>query len=124
MKQPDRDNEQLGIILRYCDRLAMSVERFGHTYEAFCADISYQDSASLCLIQIGEAVNRLSDEFKNHSKEIPWHKIYGMRCHLVHGYEAFDAEIAWDAIETHIPPLRIFCEKHYDFFGLDGEGRV
>ena len=113
MRQAERDNDQLGIILRYCARIDAAVERFGHSYETFAQDIPYQDSCSLCIIQIGEAVHRLSDEFKRAHPEMDWRRIYGMRCHLVHGYEAFDAEIAWDALETCIPPLRAFCEEHY-----------
>ena len=91
MRQADRDNDQLGIILRYCNRLDESLKRFGNSYAIFQEDIPFQDSCSLCLIQIGEAVNRLSDEFKELHPEIEWQRIYGMRCHLVHGYEMFDA---------------------------------
>ena len=112
MRQAERDVEQLHIILRYCERLSMASERFGGSYQAFCEDTVFQDSCSLCIIQIGEAVNRLSDEFTEAHPEIDWHRIYGMRCHLVHGYEMFDPEIVWDAIERCIPPLRTFCEQH------------
>lgn len=114
MDQVERDNDQLGVILHYCDRLNASVKRFGGTYEEFLADISFQDSCSLCLIQIGEAVYRLSEGFKSRYPQIEWRRIYGMRCHLVHGYQMFDAEIAWDAIENGIPPLREFCEEHFN----------
>ena len=112
MRQAERDLDQLAVILRYCNRLDEAVSRFGANYDVFESDTVYQDSCSLCIIQIGEAVNRLSDGFKSMHPEIEWSRIYGMRCHLVHGYEAFDAEIAWDAIESHIPPLRSFCETH------------
>lgn len=55
MRQADRDNDQLGIILRYCNRLDESLKRFGNSYAIFQEDIPFQDSCSLCLIQIGEA---------------------------------------------------------------------
>lgn len=113
MRQVERDNDQLGVIIRYCERLAASLDRFGRSYGCFCGDIPFQDSCSLCLIQIGEAVGRLSDEFKVAHPQIEWRRIYGMRCHLVHGYEMFDAEIAWDAIENEVPPLEAFCREHY-----------
>lgn len=113
MLQSERDNEQLGVILKYCDRMREAIDRFGDDYEAFESDVPFQDSCSLCLIQIGEAVNRLSDEFRNDHPEIAWSRIYGMRCHLVHGYETFDSEIAWDAITNHVPPLESFCEEHF-----------
>lgn len=112
MKQAERDQDQLSIIVRYCERLEEAIARFGKSYDAFDADSVYQDSCSLCIIQIGEAVNRLSGEFKAAHPEIEWARIYGMRCHLVHGYESFDTEIAWDAIENYLPPLKSFCESH------------
>ncbi len=113
MDRNERDNEQLGIIIRYCDRLNSSKAHFGNDFKAFVESEPYQDSCSLCLIQIGEAVNRLSTEFRDGHPQIEWSKIYGMRCHLVHGYEMFDAEIAWDAIENYIPSLREFCEERF-----------
>ena len=111
MKQAERDLDQLFAILRYCDRLDQAIARFGPSFDAFESDTVFQDSCSLCIIQIGEAANRLSDGFIAAHPEIEWSRIYGMRCHLVHGYEMFDAEIVWDAIERCIPPLRAFCEQ-------------
>ncbi len=109
MKQTERDRDQLEVILNYCERLDVALNRFGRNFESFSTDIPFQDSCSLCLIQIGEAVGRLSDEFKQAHDSIDWRRIYGMRCHLVHGYNMFDAEIAWDAIERFIPDLKEFC---------------
>ena len=111
MRQSNRDADQLHVILRYCLRLEEAVSRFGDSFEVFESDTVFQDSCSLCIIQIGEAVNRLSDEFKAEHPEVEWSRVYGMRCHLVHGYDMFDAEIAWDAIQRCIPPLREFCEQ-------------
>ena len=113
MDQSERDNDQLGIIIRYCDRLNVSRSHFGSTFEVFSASEPFQDSCSLCLIQIGEAVNRLSNEFQENHPQIEWSKIYGMRCRLVHGYDMFDAEIAWDAMENYIPSLREFCVERF-----------
>ena len=113
MDQQERDNDQLGIILRYCERLDSARNHFGNSFEKFLEETPYQDSCSLCLIQIGEAVNRLSAEFCQSHPEIAWSKIYGMRCHLVHGYEMFDAEIDRDAIQNYIPELREFCEQNF-----------
>jgi uncharacterized protein with HEPN domain len=113
MKLAERDNEQLGVIIVYCERLHSSVARFGDSFEAFQNDEQYQDSVSLCLIQIGEAVNRLSNEFRKLNADIDWRRIYGMRCHLVYGYGMFDAEIAWDAVKNEIPKLDDFCRARF-----------
>ena len=112
MRQAERDEEQLKVIFRYCCRADSILERFESSYESFLVDEVFQDSCSLCLIQIGEAVNRLSEEFKLTHPEIPWSRIYGMRCHLVHGYDAFDSEIVWDALANEVPTVKAFCKKH------------
>lgn len=111
MDVAERDNDQLALILRFCARIESAIEYFGRSYDTFCKIEPYQDSCSLCLIQIGEAVNRLSEGFKQQHPQIEWAKIYGMRNHLVHGYEMFDPEIAWDAMENYIPALQAFCEE-------------
>ena len=113
MSPEERDNEQLGVILHYCNRLQAALSYFGNDEAAFADNSVFQDSCALCLIQVGEAVNRISDTFKDENPQIEWRKIYGMRCHLVHGYNMFDAEIAWDAIEKCIPPLQAFCEERF-----------
>lgn len=114
MDQHERDNYQLGTIIRYCDRLNLAKKHFGNSYAQFVESEPFQDSCSLCLIQIGEAVNRLSDSFRAEHPEIEWAKIYGMRNHLVHAYEIFDAEIAWDAIENYLPGLYEFCKERFE----------
>ena len=58
MRQAERGIEQLHVILRYCERLSAASERFGNSYQAFCEDVVFQDSCSLCIIQMGEAASR------------------------------------------------------------------
>lgn len=63
-------------------------------------------SAILKAIEIiGEAASRLSGETKEAHPEIEWHKIIGMRHHLVHGYSEIDNELVWKAIQEDIPAL-------------------
>lgn len=113
MTPHERDNEQLGIILRYCKRMDEALALLGDGFEAFEGNPVLQDSCSLCLMQIGEAVNRLSGDFRKSNPQIEWTQIHGLRCRYVHGDEMFDAEIVWDAIENEIPPLHAFCEERF-----------
>lgn len=111
MLQADRDAEQLRLIVDYCNRLDHTLEFFGDDEDRFFEQTPFQDSCALGLIQIGESVNRLSDDFKDSHPQISWHSIYGMRNHLVHAYGLFDAEICWDALHNDIPALKCFCES-------------
>ena len=52
---------------------------------------------------IGEAVNRLPEDFKNQYQNIDWHKIRGFRNRIVHDYFGIDYQIVWQ-IKEH------FCQ--------------
>lgn len=114
MRRAERDREQILYIREYCLRLIEANEYFGDDRAKFASCSPYQDSCALCLIQIGEAVNKLSDEFKAANMSISWHAVYGMRNHLVHGYHMFDEEIVWDAIHADVPKLLDFCQSILD----------
>ena len=60
----------------------------------------------MCIIQIGELVNRFSDEFLDSHREIPWHAIKAMRNLHAHDYERVDLHIVWDSLTKEIPDLK------------------
>ena len=47
------------------------------TYEAFVEDEKTQDAIMFNLIILGEAANKISDEFQEQHPEIPWSSIIG-----------------------------------------------
>lgn len=54
---------------------------------------------------MGEAVKRLSPEFRSQSPEIPWSAMAGMRDKLIHDYEGVDVERVWLTLQINIPSL-------------------
>lgn len=54
----------------------------------------------------GEAAHKLTAEFRNRHREIPWAKIMGMRHILVHDYFQIDLEIVWAVVEKELPALK------------------
>jgi uncharacterized protein with HEPN domain len=54
---------------------------------------------------MGEAVKRLSPEFRSSRPEIPWSQIAGMRDVLIHGYDRIEFDRVWSAIERALPDL-------------------
>ena len=60
----------------------------------------------MCIIQIGELVNRLSDEFTEEHPEIPWHAMKAMRNLHAHDYERVDLQIVWNTLVEEIPVLQ------------------
>jgi uncharacterized protein with HEPN domain len=63
------------------------------------------DACLINLVNIGEMVNRLSDEFIEAHSSIDWHKIRGLRNIIAHDYFGIDPEEIWSVIKIHIPKL-------------------
>lgn len=62
------------------------------------------------LILIGEAVGRLSDEFKNDRDEIPWRAIAAMRNRLIHQYDTINWSLVWETATGDVPELLVELE--------------
>lgn len=65
---------------------------------------------------IGEAVYKLTNEYKSSHSETPWRMIEKMRHILVHDYFAVDVDIMWLVIEDDIPILKQQIEKYIKEF--------
>ena len=57
------------------------------------------------VIVMGEAVKRLSAEFRSQHSKVPWREIAGMRDILTHHYDRVNLDTLWDVIQTDIPEL-------------------
>lgn len=64
----------------------------GMDKETFLKDIKTQSAILHQLMVIGEAVKRLSQDFRTHYPEIPWELMAGMRDKLIHGYDIVDLD--------------------------------
>ncbi|MGI6691656.1 MAG: DUF86 domain-containing protein [Christensenellales bacterium] len=110
MQTPNHDKNIIEHILRYCNQVETAHRDFQHSKDKFIESTTYQNAISMCILQIGELVGRLTNAFKANHSEIPWHKIRGMRNYVAHKYGAIDFEIVWFASTKSIPDLRSFCE--------------
>lgn len=66
-------------------------------------DLVLLDSIMFRLIQISENSQKLTDEFKDTCKEIPWIAIKGLRNRIVHDYGNVDYSIIFEVIKNEIP---------------------
>jgi len=62
----------------------------GLTFENFTKDSKTVDAVIRNFEIIGEAANRLPEEFKDRYSEIDWHRIRGFRNRIVHDYFGID----------------------------------
>ncbi len=72
------------------------------TYEEFVSNEIIIDAVIRNFEVIGEAANRLPDEFKDKYHEIDWHRIRGFRNRIVHDYAGIDFEIVWRIKDTFL----------------------
>ena len=106
-----KDEKSVKKLIEYCDMMMETVEYFGNDEDIFKSNIFYQNACSFIIMQIGDYVNRLSDEFLDAHPEIPWSEIIGMRIIHAHHYESVIDEIVWETIQNDIPYFRDYLEK-------------
>lgn len=73
--------------------------------ESFLGDAKTQSAVLHQLLILGEAVKRLSLEFRGKHPEVPWALVAGMRDVLIHEYNEVDLEEVWRATKRDVPDL-------------------
>jgi uncharacterized protein with HEPN domain len=71
----------------------------------FLGDAKTQSAVLHQLLIIGEAVKRMSPEFRAAHPEVPWRLIAGTRDKLIHFYEGVDLEEIWRMVTSDLPDL-------------------
>ncbi|PSN19104.1 hypothetical protein C7271_09080 [filamentous cyanobacterium CCP5] len=74
----------------------------------FNSDLRTQSAILYQLTVLGEAVKRLSMEFRQRHLEIEWKAIAGLRDKVTHQYDQVDLDIVWETVQRDIPD---FLEK-------------
>ena len=102
------------------------IERLQHILEAINILIDYKDHHTLEEAQsdpvvyfglvkhveiIGEAVYKLTMEYRESHKEVNWDDIERMRHVLVHGYYKIRPRQLWETISGDIPQLKPTIER-------------
>jgi uncharacterized protein with HEPN domain len=77
----------------------------GFEKRTFVNDHKTRSAVLYQLTVVGEAVKRLSKEFRAQHTHIPWGLIAGMRDHLIHGYDLVDWDEVWQTARKDIPDL-------------------
>ena len=93
-------------------RAARLVVEFKHDMDkdAFLKDLKTQSAVLHQLMVMGEAVKRLSQEFRARHIKIPLGLIAGMRDKLIHGYDIIDYDEVWKTADSDVPDLLCLIE--------------
>ena len=94
----------LNDILDSIDRIEQYTKKM--SFDTFSNEQKTIDAVARNFEIIGEAANRISDEFKEKHSTIEWYKIVGLRHRIIHEYFGIDLHIIWQIIHTDLPVLR------------------
>lgn len=75
------------------------------SFEEFTNDSKTIDAVIRNFEIIGEAANRLPEDFKDAHANVDWHRIRGFRNRIVHDYFGIDYSIVWEIKESFLPDL-------------------
>lgn len=89
------------------------IEQFiaGFDVNTFLADERTQRAVCMTLINIGELVKNLSENFKSTHTDIPWRNIAGMRDITAHKYQTLKMVDVWHTVEQDIPDVKEQLKK-------------
>ena len=78
-----------------------------YNYNSFIQDSKTLDAVIRNFEVIGEAANRLPEDFKEAHQGINWFRLRGFRNRIVHDYMGIDYQIVWTIIEKDIDKLAL-----------------
>jgi len=100
-----RENELLlEDMLQSCEKIFLYVD--GMDFNSFSLDNKTIDAVIRNFEIIGEAANRLTEDFKEAHPQIEWFRLRGLRNRIVHHYFGIDNSIVWGIIEDYLPKLK------------------
>jgi uncharacterized protein with HEPN domain len=94
---------------RVCDMLEAieRIERYAAKgRKAFYEDELIQTWVIHHLQILGEASSKLSGDFRNAYRDIPWAQIVAMRNIIAHEYFGIDHDAVWQVVERDLPELK------------------
>lgn len=86
-----------------CEKIKKYVSDF--YFESFLSDDKTIDAVVRNLEIIGEAANRIPQDFKSKYHYVEWKRMRGLRNRIVHDYFGIDYEIVWNIIQNDLENL-------------------
>jgi uncharacterized protein with HEPN domain len=109
MADISRDLSTLRHIVDYCDEIAETLSSIELTAAVLEKNYLYRNSLAMEVLQIGELVGLLTNEFTASHSGAPWRDIKAMRNIAAHHYGKLDVEKLLQTAKEDIGPLRLYC---------------
>lgn len=114
MREQVRDKGRLEHMLQAIQNIMDYTQ--GMTQEQLATNNLVKHATAYNIQIIGEAVYKLTDEFKSAHSDTPWKLIEKMRHILVHDYYQVNMQVMWDVISIDIPKLKPQIESYLQEF--------
>lgn len=95
-------------ILKSCNQVSIYINNV--TYEELVINQMMVDAIIRNIEIIGEAANKLDEDFRAQHPTFPFRSAITMRNKLIHNYNEIDFKVVWDTVKLDIPELREMCE--------------
>lgn len=115
MREQVRDKERLCHIKDAIDRIQCRIPTL--SLENLLQDVLVYYGVVKNIEIIGEAVYKLSKEFKETHSMTPWEDVEGMRHVLVHDYYNIQPERVLHVIQNDLPSLKVQIEQYLSEMG-------
>ena len=86
----------------------------GMSFDDFISDDKTIDAVVRNFEIIGEAANRVPEDFKTEHPEIEWRRMTGLRNRIIHEYFGVDYATVWKIKEENIQELIDFIQQAID----------
>lgn len=105
----DKDRARLEAVLRELE--FMSATMRGVSWQEFSTSSVLQHALIMSLLNVGEAVKRLSQEFITGHNQVQWRKIITIRNVAAHGYESLRMDSIWVTLTVDMPKFKNYIES-------------
>ena len=86
----------------------------GKSFDTFNNDEILKRAACMTVINIGELVKSLSEDFRSESKDIPWKSIAGFRDIAAHKYQTLHMQDVYYTVTTDFAALKSNINKIFE----------
>lgn len=96
-------------ILQAADDIALLVS--GQTQDTFLNSMPHRRATLQAILEIGEAISRVSEDLKKRYPDVSWRDAIAMRNFVIHEYFSVDWDIVWNTAINDIPKLKNTIEE-------------
>ena len=108
--------KRIDLIFEHIKEDCIDIQTFtrGISKDEFLNNTMLKKAICMSLINIGELVKALPQEFYENHPQLPWRRISGMRDIVAHKYKTLDMDAVWEVVIVRIPEILSFIQNIFE----------